>query len=210
MDVIFLYWQSSINVDTLSFQTLPFLANPYHWAFNSIIFKLWLKQSELCSYSRKLEEDFSKELDLQIKGAEMPSVWELVGVRFVLLPYTIGKVVPMLSFKNISNSDCVLFKHNDDGYIFLLIYFSGGVSAISIWLDADLSLRVMEHEYWWLLFYYYPIQLLLWSGCWFWRYKVKKAPYSWEDASYLTQRSLGASLDAWRTVGKLNLIHLAL
>lgn len=119
-------------MDTLSFQTLPFLANPYHWAFNSIIFKLWLKQSELCSYSRKLEEDFSKELDLQIKGAEMPSVWELVGVRFVLLPYTIGKVVPMLSFKNISNSDCVLFKHNDDGYIFLLIYFSGGVSAISI------------------------------------------------------------------------------
>lgn len=126
-------------MDTLSFQTLPcsffritFLANPYYWAFHSIIFKLWLKQGELFSYSRKLEEDFSKELDLQIKGAEMPSVWELVGVRFVLLPYTIGKVVPMLSFKNISNSDCVLFKHNDDGYIFLLIYFSGGVSAISI------------------------------------------------------------------------------
>jgi len=93
--------------------------------------------------SKKLEEDFSKELDLQIKGAEMPSVWELVGVRFVLLPYTIGK-------------------------------------------------------------------LLLWSGCWFWRYKVKKAPYSWEDASYLTQRSLGASLDAWKTVDdatKEDLVH---
>ncbi|KAF3945136.1 hypothetical protein CMV_028459 [Castanea mollissima] len=91
------------------------------------------KKSNKQMNNRKLEEDFSKELDLQIKGAEMPSVWELVGVRFVLLPYTIGK-------------------------------------------------------------------LLLWSGCWFWRYKVKKAPYSWEDASYLTQRSLGASLDAWRTV----------
>ncbi|KAG2688197.1 hypothetical protein I3760_09G084100 [Carya illinoinensis] len=80
--------------------------------------------------NKKIEEDFSQELDLQIKGAEKPSIWGLLGVRFLLLPYTIGK-------------------------------------------------------------------LLLWSGCWFWRYKVKKAPYSWEDASYLTQRSLGVPLDAW-------------
>ncbi|XP_041023490.1 chaperone protein dnaJ 50 [Juglans microcarpa x Juglans regia] len=80
--------------------------------------------------NKKMEEDFSKDLDLQIKGAEKPSIWGLLGVRFLLLPYTIGK-------------------------------------------------------------------LLLWSGCWFWRYKVKKAPYSWEDASYLTQRSLGVPLDAW-------------
>ncbi|KAG6695183.1 hypothetical protein I3843_09G085000 [Carya illinoinensis] len=80
--------------------------------------------------NKKIEEDFSQELDLQIKGAEKPSIWGLLGVRFLLLPYTIGK-------------------------------------------------------------------LLLWSGCWFWRYKVKKAPYSWEDASYLTQRSLRVPLDAW-------------
>ena len=39
-----------------------------------------------------MEEDLSKELELQIKGAEKPSIWELVGVRFVLLPYTIAKV----------------------------------------------------------------------------------------------------------------------
>lgn len=39
-----------------------------------------------------MEEDLSKELDLQIKGAEKPSIWQLLGVRFILLPYTIGKV----------------------------------------------------------------------------------------------------------------------
>ncbi|CAO2842605.1 unnamed protein product [Amaranthus hypochondriacus] len=82
---------------------------------------------------KKIQEDLSEELELQIKGAEKPSVWGLLGVRFVLLPYTLSK-------------------------------------------------------------------LLLWNGCWLWRYKVKKAPYSWEDASYLTQRSLGASVDAWRNL----------
>ncbi|PON85341.1 Terminal organelle assembly protein [Trema orientale] len=84
---------------------------------------------------KKKEEDLSKELDLQIKGAEKPSVWELLGVRFLLLPYTISK-------------------------------------------------------------------LLLWFGHWFWRYKVKQAPYSWEDASYLTQRALRVPPDAWRNIGE--------
>lgn len=79
---------------------------------------------------KKVEEDLSKELDLQIKGAEKPSVWGLIGVLFVILPYTL-------------------------------------------------------------------IKLLLWHGCWFWRYQVKKAPYTWEDASYLTRRSLGISADVW-------------
>lgn len=82
---------------------------------------------------KNIQEDLSKELDLQITGAEKPSVWGLIGVRFVLLPYTLSK-------------------------------------------------------------------LLLWHGCWFWRYKVKKAPYSWEDASYLTLRSLGARADVWRNL----------
>lgn len=36
--------------------------------------------------------DLSKELDLQISGAENPTVWRLLGVRFILLPYTLGKV----------------------------------------------------------------------------------------------------------------------
>lgn len=39
-----------------------------------------------------MKEDLSKELDLQIKGAEKPSVWGLLGVRLIILPYTIGKV----------------------------------------------------------------------------------------------------------------------
>ncbi|VVA93784.1 unnamed protein product [Arabis nemorensis] len=79
---------------------------------------------------QKLQEELSNELDLQIKGAEKPSVWDLLGVRFILLPYTI-------------------------------------------------------------------IKLLAWYSSWVWRYKVNKAPYSWEDASYLTRRSLGVPLDAW-------------
>ncbi|XWS19466.1 hypothetical protein CRYUN_Cryun31cG0018500 [Craigia yunnanensis] len=83
---------------------------------------------------KKMEEDLSGELELDIKGAEKPSIWELIGVRFILLPYTIGK-------------------------------------------------------------------LLLWYGCWFWRYKVKRAPYSWEDASYLTRNSLRVPLDAWLNIG---------
>lgn len=39
-----------------------------------------------------MEDDLSKELDLQIQGAEKPSMWNLVAVQFLLLPYTIGKV----------------------------------------------------------------------------------------------------------------------
>ncbi|PSR98437.1 Chaperone protein like [Actinidia chinensis var. chinensis] len=82
---------------------------------------------------KKMEEDLSKELDLQIKGAEKPSMWELLAVRFILLPYTIGK-------------------------------------------------------------------LLIWHACWIWRYQVRQASYSWEDAAYLTRRSLGVHLDSWRSI----------
>ena len=94
------------------------------------------KKKGLKNKDRKVEEDLSKveeELDLQITGTERPSIWKLIGVRFILLPYTLGK-------------------------------------------------------------------LLLWSGCWFWMYKVKKSPYSSEDASYLTQRSLGLNDDRWRSI----------
>ncbi|XP_010267762.1 PREDICTED: chaperone protein dnaJ 50 [Nelumbo nucifera] len=82
---------------------------------------------------KKMEEELSKELELQIKGAEKPSMWELVAVRFLLLPYTVGK-------------------------------------------------------------------LLLWNGWWFWRYQVKKAPYAWDDACYLTRRSLRIHVDAWKNI----------
>ncbi|XP_023001298.1 dnaJ protein ERDJ7-like isoform X2 [Cucurbita maxima] len=42
---------------------------------------------------KKVDEDLDKELELQITGAEKPSVWELLGVRLILLPYTIGKLL---------------------------------------------------------------------------------------------------------------------
>ncbi|KAI5067051.1 hypothetical protein GOP47_0017579 [Adiantum capillus-veneris] len=37
--------------------------------------------------------DLSKELELQIDGAEHPVVWKLLGVQIVLLPYTLGKLL---------------------------------------------------------------------------------------------------------------------
>ncbi|KAG6419045.1 hypothetical protein SASPL_121254 [Salvia splendens] len=85
--------------------------------------------------NKQLVEDLSKELELQIKGAEKPSLWELLAVRVILLPYTMGK-------------------------------------------------------------------LLLWYGHWLWRYQVKQKPYSWEDASYLTRRSLGVPFDSWKDIGE--------
>ncbi|KAG6394053.1 hypothetical protein SASPL_144631 [Salvia splendens] len=84
--------------------------------------------------NKQMVEDFSKELELQIKGAEKPSLWELLAVRVILLPYTMGK-------------------------------------------------------------------LLLWYGHWLWQYQVKQKPYSWEDASYLTRRSLGVPSASWRDIG---------
>ena len=37
-------------------------------------------------------DDLSKDLDLQIAGAEQPTPWRLIGVGFILVPYTLGKV----------------------------------------------------------------------------------------------------------------------
>ncbi|XP_039114122.1 dnaJ protein ERDJ7 [Dioscorea cayenensis subsp. rotundata] len=79
---------------------------------------------------KKVEEELSNELELQIHGAERPSVWKLFGVQFLLLPYTLGKIA-------------------------------------------------------------------FWRLCWFWRYQIKKAPYSWNDACYLTQTALRLPFDAW-------------
>ncbi|GLT65877.1 hypothetical protein SLA2020_382790 [Shorea laevis] len=42
---------------------------------------------------KKTKEDLSKELELDIKGAEKPCIWKLIGVRFALLPYTLGKLL---------------------------------------------------------------------------------------------------------------------
>ncbi|KAF5179630.1 Dnaj protein erdj7, partial [Thalictrum thalictroides] len=41
---------------------------------------------------KRTEEYFGKELELQIKGAEKPSMWGLVVVQLLVLPYTLSKV----------------------------------------------------------------------------------------------------------------------
>lgn len=92
---------------------------------------------------KKVEEELSNELELQIHGAEKPTIWKLFGVQFALLPYTLGKV-------------------------------------------------------------------LLWNSCWLWRYHIKKSPYSWDDACYLTRTSLKVPPDAWRNMDesmKSNLVQ---
>ncbi|KAL6627899.1 hypothetical protein ACP70R_031625 [Stipagrostis hirtigluma subsp. patula] len=82
---------------------------------------------------KKVEEELSNEVELQIHGVEKPSVWRLYGVQFILLPYSIGKV-------------------------------------------------------------------LTWEICWLWRYRVKKLPYAWEDACYLTRTSLKISVNQWKNM----------
>ncbi|KAG6419060.1 hypothetical protein SASPL_121269 [Salvia splendens] len=89
--------------------------------------------------NKQLVEDLSKELELQIKGAEKPSLWELLAVRVILLPYTMGKV----------------------------IFYS----VVMVWA---LVVAVPSET----------------------------KPYSWEDASYLTRRSLGVPFDSWKDIGE--------
>nr|CAD1829627.1 unnamed protein product [Ananas comosus var. bracteatus] len=79
---------------------------------------------------KKMEEELGSELELQIQGADKPSVWKLYGVQFALLPYTLGK-------------------------------------------------------------------LLLWRICWLWSYRIKKYPYSWDDACYLTRTRLKMPPNIW-------------
>lgn len=62
-----------------------------------------------------MEDDLGKELDLQIQGAEKPSMWSLVAVQFLLLPYTIGKVC-IYFFPNRGNDYMRL-------YLFVLFVF---------------------------------------------------------------------------------------
>ncbi|KAL0644174.1 hypothetical protein Bca4012_042464 [Brassica carinata] len=50
-------------------------------------------QSRLTDMVLKLQEELSNELDLQIKVAEKPSVWELLRVRFIRLPDIIIKLL---------------------------------------------------------------------------------------------------------------------
>ncbi|EFJ38117.1 hypothetical protein SELMODRAFT_75161 [Selaginella moellendorffii] len=91
--------------------------------------------------SKTKREDASKEisesLELHVEGIERPSVWTLIAVRFLLLPYACGK-------------------------------------------------------------------LALWQLRWLWRYQVKKLDLAWDDAAYLTRRSLGMHSKAWNSMNELS------
>jgi len=50
---------------------------------------------------------------------------------------------------------------------------------------------------------YFIGKVLTWEICWFWRYRVKKLPYAWEDACYLTQTSLNIPASTWKNIGNL-------
>jgi DnaJ family protein C protein 25 len=47
---------------------------------------------------------------------------------------------------------------------------------------------------------YYIGKMLSWEFCWFWRYQVKKLPYAWEDACYLTRTSLKMPANTWKNM----------
>ncbi|GBG70407.1 hypothetical protein CBR_g6535 [Chara braunii] len=80
-------------------------------------------------------ENLEAEVEVEVHGAEKPTIWGLVGMRVLLLPYVIGR-------------------------------------------------------------------LLLWETRWIMQYGIKKYPYSWNDAAYLTRRSLGYSEDIWWAIGQ--------
>jgi hypothetical protein len=88
-----------------------------------------------------------------------------------------------------------------------LVYLEALITLFNTWNYFPLVVLNCENQYCFMCYYWLimcSIQLLLWSGCWFWTYRVKKSPYSWEDASYLTQRSLGLHDDRWRSIGDYN------
>lgn len=59
-----------------------------------------------------MEEELSKELELEIKGTEKPSLWNLLGVRFILLPYTFVKVKTSILSANGYIYYAVIMVHN--------------------------------------------------------------------------------------------------
>lgn len=94
------------------------------------------KKGSKAKNRENIDNDLSKELDLQIQGADMPAIWNLIGVRFILLPYTIGK-------------------------------------------------------------------LMYWQAFWIWRYWIKRLPYAWEDAAFLTRRCLGIPYATWVNMSEM-------
>ena len=151
----------------------------YEWlSFLKLFFPLWC---------RKVEEAVSNEVELQIHGVEKPSVWKLYGVQFILLPYFIGKA-----------SSCLLN---------LCVWAEQLAQDPPLQLQPfGLACSCLESLTWSILTELHATflwQVLTWEICWFWRYRVKKLPYAWEDACYLTQTSLKIPASTWKNIGNL-------
>jgi hypothetical protein len=58
----------------------------------------WVSTLPLVFWLHKMDDqlEINKELELQIIRAEKPSLWQLFGIKFVLLPYTLKKVCSLL------------------------------------------------------------------------------------------------------------------
>ncbi|TVU20765.1 hypothetical protein EJB05_30361 [Eragrostis curvula] len=79
--------------------------------------------------------------------------------------------------------------------------------------EVELQIHGVERPSVWRLFGvqfillpYYIGKMLTWEICWLWRYRVKKLPYAWEDACYLTQTSLRMPANAWKNMGNYQFI----
>uniref|UniRef100_A0A453DN61 Subtilisin-like protease n=3 Tax=Aegilops tauschii subsp. strangulata TaxID=200361 RepID=A0A453DN61_AEGTS len=66
-----------------------------------------------------------------------------------------------------------------------------GVQKPSVWNLCGVQLILLP---------YLIGKLLIWQICWFWRYRVKKSPYAWEDACYLTRTSLRMPANTWQNI----------
>lgn len=73
--------------------------------------------------------------------------------------------------------------------------------------EVDLQIQGVEKPSVWslygvqfLLLPYLIGKLLTWEMCWLWRYRVKKLPYAWEDACYLTRTSLKIPANTWQNI----------
>ncbi|KAJ1256970.1 hypothetical protein BS78_K258400 [Paspalum vaginatum] len=73
--------------------------------------------------------------------------------------------------------------------------------------EVDLQIHGVEKPSIWrlcgvqfILLPYSTGKVLTWEICWFWRYWVKKLPFAWEDACYLTRATLQIPASTWKNI----------
>eukprot|EP00270_Netrium_digitus_P008349 TRINITY_DN2492_c0_g1_i1.p1 TRINITY_DN2492_c0_g1~~TRINITY_DN2492_c0_g1_i1.p1 ORF type:complete len:323 (+),score=104.78 TRINITY_DN2492_c0_g1_i1:103-969(+) len=88
------------------------------------------------------------ELELQVHGAEKPNVWRLVGVRFLILPFTLSKLA-LWELRWIHRYWVLQKLHtsNDAAY---LTRMAMGMMAHDTWsmMDADRRAMLLEKRLW--------------------------------------------------------------